>query len=99
MSDHEPKSAFELAMEKLKAMDREKGTAPPRKLSGKEKEKIAEIRSFYGSKLAEREILYQDELSKAGFDAEKRAEVEKAYLEDRERMERERDRKIQEVRA
>ena len=62
MSNDEPKSAFELAMEKLKARDQEKGTAPPRKLTGEEKEKIAETRTFYESKLAEREILASSSL-------------------------------------
>ncbi len=55
------------------------------------------MRGFFASKLAEREILYQDELKKAGFDEEKRAEVEKAYAEDRQRLEREREAKIAKI--
>ena len=97
MSD-EPKSAYEIAMEKLRRRDRESGKAPPRALTEAVKEKIAEIRSFYGSKLAEREILYRDELKKAGFDEDKRAEVEKAYLEDRRGLEKEQEAKIAEAR-
>lgn len=94
----EPKSSFEIAMEKLKERDRERGKAPPRKLTAKEKAQIAEVRSFYESKLAEREILFGDEMKRAGFDDAKREEVEKAYAEDRRRMEHERDEKIRKIR-
>ena len=98
MAKDEPKSALELAMEKLRARDEARGQAPPRKLTAEQKRKIAEVRSFYASKLAEREILYSDELKRAGFEPEKREEVEKAYLKDRERMERELASKLEGIR-
>jgi hypothetical protein len=94
----EPKSSYEIAMEKLKARDRERGAVPPRRLSAKQRDQIAEVRTFYASKLAEREILFADELKKAGFDADKRAEVEKAYAEDRRRMEAEMEERIRKIR-
>lgn len=99
MGKDKPRSAYELAMEKLRARDEARGEAPPRKLTDEQKEKIAEVRSFYGSKLAEREILYQDELNRAGPDPGKREEVENAYREDRKKMERERDASIQKIRG
>ena len=86
-------------MEKLKAQDQEKGKAPPRRLTVEEKAKIAEVRSFYESKLAEREILYQDELKKAGPDPERRTEVENCYREDRQKLEREREGKLEKLRT
>ena len=54
-----PKSSFELAMERLRAADREAG-AEETKLSGAQKEKIAEARRVATSRLAEREILFKD---------------------------------------
>ncbi len=95
----QPKSSYEIAMEKLRQRDRDRGESPPTKLTAKQKEQISETRNFYASKLAEREILFQDELKKAGHDPEKRAEVEKAYSEDRQRLEREREEKLRKVRA
>lgn len=52
------KSAYELAMERLEKKD------PTKKLSEKQKAKIAEINSLYGSKIAERETFLQGELVK-----------------------------------
>ena len=95
--EEEPKSALEVAMEKLRVQDQERGEAPPKKLTDEQKNQIAEVRSFYGSKLAEREILYADELKKAGLEEEKLREVEEAYQEDRRRMEVERDSKIVQI--
>jgi ABC-type polar amino acid transport system ATPase subunit len=95
----EPKTAFEIAMEKLRSRDEEQGKAPPKKLTEAQKDRIAEMRNFYGSKLAEREILYQDELKKAGMDPEKRDEVEEAYQEDRKRLAQERDEKITKIKG
>jgi hypothetical protein len=44
------KSAYELAMERLEKK------APTKKLSEKQKERIAEINSLYGSRIAERDF-------------------------------------------
>ncbi len=53
------KTAYELAMERLGK------TAPPAKLSEKQKKKLAELDSKYAAKIAEREIFLKGELSKA----------------------------------
>src|SRR5437879_11733614 len=63
MSD-EPKTAFELAMERLRQKDREVGTAE-RRLTDEQKASIAEVRRSYQAKVAEREILHRDALAKA----------------------------------
>jgi hypothetical protein len=52
------KSAYELAMERLEKKE------PTKRLSEKQKEKIAEINSLFGSKIAERETFLQGELVK-----------------------------------
>src|SRR6202453_4205772 len=52
------KSAYELAMERLEKKE------PTKKLTDKQKERIAEINSLYGSKIAERETFLQGEIVK-----------------------------------
>ena len=52
------KSAYELAMERLEKKD------PTPKLNDAQKEKIAEINSLYGSKIAEKETFLQGEIVK-----------------------------------
>ncbi len=51
-------SAYELAMERLEKK------APTKKLTEKQKARIAEINSLYGSKIAERETFLQGEIVK-----------------------------------
>jgi len=72
------KSSYEIAMEKMKNM----GIDDARDLSEEQKEQIAEIRSIYQAKIAERKILLKDA-------PELPDEI--SFLE------RERDRKIEEV--
>jgi hypothetical protein len=50
------KSAYELAMERLEK------TAPSKKLTDHQKERITEINSLYGSKIAEKETFLQGEI-------------------------------------
>lgn len=52
------KSAYELAMERLEKNE------PTRKLTDRQKAKIAEINSQYGAKIAERETFLQGEIVK-----------------------------------
>lgn len=52
------KSAYELAMERLEKKE------PTKKLTEEQKERIAEINSLYGSKIAERETFLQGEIVK-----------------------------------
>ena len=59
--DDEPKSAFEIAMEKLKAT----GDANTTSLTDAQKAEIAEIRSRFRAKVAELEIRHQEQMKKA----------------------------------
>ena len=92
----EPKSAFELAMERLRKKDRDEGVEE-RPISGEPRAASAEVRKVYDAKLAEREILHRDALLKAR-DADAVAVLEEEYRRDRERMASERERKITEIR-
>ncbi len=95
MSTEGPKSAYELAMERLRQKDREAGVEE-RPLSDAQKAAIAEARQVYQARMAEREILHRDAMSKA----QTREEVEKLESEltrDRDRLASDRDRKIAEI--
>jgi hypothetical protein len=61
VSEDEPKSAIEIAREKLRA----RGDYDEQPLSDEQKAKIADIRSLYRSKIAEFEIKQQDKIAKA----------------------------------
>ena len=98
MSDDEaPKSALELAMARLRKQDKDAGIED-KPVSAEQRAKIAEIRSFYEAKLAEREILHKSALRKTGGEPEAVQALEDEYRRDRERMASERDRKIEEAR-
>ena len=92
----EPKSAYDLAMERLEVADRESGVKEI-SLSGVQKEAIAQARSVAASRLAEREILFRDAIRKTADPAE-RDKVEDEYRIDRKRIEDERDRAIESIR-
>jgi hypothetical protein len=95
MASEGPKSAYELAMERLRQKDREAGVEE-RPLTDQQKTAIAEARQVYQARMAEREILHRDALHKA----QSRDEVEKLEGElarDRDRLASDRDRKIAEI--
>lgn len=96
MSDDAPKTAYELAMERLRRKERETG-AEERPLTDQQKAAIAEARNVYEAKLAEREILHQHALRQAK-SHEEVAKVGEELARDRERLVAERDRKIAEIR-
>src|SRR6185295_1728489 len=64
VTDSGPKSAYELAMERLRQKDKEGGVVE-RPLTDEQKAAIAEARRVYDAKVAEREILHRDALRKA----------------------------------
>ncbi|HEX9185437.1 MAG TPA: hypothetical protein VGB87_00060 [Vicinamibacteria bacterium] len=98
MSDDDaPKSAYELALARLKKKDREEGVED-RPTTDEQKARIAEIRRVAEARLAEREILYQSARRKSQ-DLEAFDKLEEEYRRDRERIASERDRKIDEVRS
>lgn len=97
MSDA-PKSAWEIALEKLEKQDRERGAAGPGPLSDDQKKAIAALRQRFQAKLAEAEILHHDHRHKALDDPEAIAKAEEEYRIERRRIEEQRDREIERVR-
>jgi len=98
MSDA-PKSAWEIALEKLQQQDRERGTAAPGPLSDDQKKEIASVRQRYQAKMAEAEILHNDERRKALQDPDALAKVEEEYRIERRRIDDARERDIERVRS
>jgi hypothetical protein len=96
MADEAPKSAYELAMERLRKKDAEAGIEH-RALTDEQKAAIAEIRNFYEAKLAEIDVLHQGRM-RGLFEPEARAIREQEYRRDRERLTTERDAKIEKAR-
>src|SRR5262249_55990542 len=91
-----PKSAFDLAMERLKAADEAAGEAVAPLDSG-QKKAIADARQKATARLAEREILFRDVMRKTADPAE-REKAEREYQIDRQRIQDECDRAIAAIR-
>lgn len=98
MSDA-PKSAWEIALEKLNQQDKERGEGAPVRLTDAQKKAIASARQRSKARLAEAEILHKSNLAKAGDDPEALAKVEEEYRIDRRRIEEQGEREIAAVRA
>jgi hypothetical protein len=96
MPGEAPKTAYELAMERLRQKERETG-AEERPLTDPQKTAIAEARRVHEAKLAEREILHQHALRQAK-SHEEVAKLAEELARDREHLAAERDRKIAEIR-
>jgi hypothetical protein len=96
MTDGVPKSALELAMERLRKKDAEEGITT-QALTVEQKKQIAEVRSYYDAKIAEQEILQASALNKVWEPAE-RDEVERQFRRERERLASERDGKVAKIR-
>jgi hypothetical protein len=96
MSDA-PKSALDLVMEKLRKKDAEAGlTEKP--LTDAQRAEIAEARSVYEARVAERKIMHQSAVAGI-FDPAERAERDAELRRDLDRFERECDEKIKRVRG
>ena len=96
MSDG-PKSAFELAMEKLKKKDVESGVEA-QVLTEAQRAAIAEAKNVYDARVAERRILHQSAVL-AVFDPAELAERETELRRDLERFASDRDAKIKKIRS
>ena len=95
MSDA-PKSALELVMERLRKKDAEAGiTETP--LTDAQRAAIAEARSVYDARVAERRIMHRSAVVKT-VDPEERQAVDDAFRRDLERFESDRDSKIRKIR-
>jgi dephospho-CoA kinase len=96
--DEAPKSAFELAMERLRKKDADEGVTT-RSLTDQQKSAIAEVRSYYESKIAEQQILQEAALRRMfGVDPAEVEEVERGFRREKERLASERDAKIEKIR-
>jgi hypothetical protein len=92
-----PKSAYELAMEKLKKKDAEAGVEE-QVLTDAQRAAIGEARSLHDSRVAERRILHQSAMVGV-VDPADREERETELRRDLERFASERDAKIRRIRA
>lgn len=98
MSDADrPKSAVELAMERLRQQDSESGVVG-RAPTEEQKTAIAEARNLHASKVAELEILHRSKLASV-FDPAERAQAEEAYRRDLARLNDDLERKIGKIRG
>src|SRR5262252_263301 len=87
------KSAYELAMERLKKRDAEAGIES-RPITDAQRAAIGEIRNFYEAKLAETQVLYESNRRKAT-DLSALEAIEQEYRRERERLTSERDNKVE----
>ena len=94
--DGGPKSAYELAMERLRQKDEAAGVvqAP---LTDEQKAAIADSRILYGDRLAQADLQHQNQL-RAAYDPAVRAALEVEYRRERERLTAEMDAKIEKAR-
>ena len=96
MSDQKLKSAYELAMERFAKKDADAGIER-QPLTDEQKAEIADIRSRYQAKIAELEILHRG--NTAGMmDPVTREEADANYRQERGRLERERDSRVESAR-
>jgi hypothetical protein len=93
----QPKSALELVMERLRKKDAEAGT-PEQTLTDEQKAAIAEARSIYEAKVAERQILHRGNVLTTA-DPQQRAALDEEYRRDLDRFASDRDAKIRRIRG
>ncbi len=98
MSSHDaPKTAYELAMERLRRKDAAEGVEE-RAVSDEQKAAIAEARTVHTSRLAEIEILYKAKRM-AAFEPEALARLEEEHRRDISRLQTDLDRKLARIRG
>ncbi|MCX6545286.1 MAG: hypothetical protein NTV05_12860 [Acidobacteria bacterium] len=96
MEDGSPRTAYDLAMERLRKKDADAGIEHVT-LTDTQKAAIAEARNFCEAKLAEREVLHQSTVRRTP-DPEALKLIEENYHRDRERFISDRDAKIARIR-
>jgi hypothetical protein len=96
MPDEAPKSAYELAMERLRRRDVEEGVEE-RSVSEEQKAAIAEARRVHAAKTAEAEILFKSKLLTT-FEPEERAKLEEQHRRDLARIQSDLERKLEKIR-
>ena len=95
--DDRPKSAVELALERMRRKDTDSGIvdSPP---TDDQKAAIAEARSLHASKLAELEILHRSKMA-GRMDPAERSQSEESYRHDLARLHYDLERKIAKIRG
>jgi hypothetical protein len=96
MSEEAPKSAYELAMERLRRKDADEGVEE-RAVSDEQKAEIAEVRRVYAAKVAEAEILHKSKIVSV-VDPEERMKLDDGHRRDLLRLQEERERKLAKIR-
>jgi hypothetical protein len=96
MPEDTPKSALELAMERLKKQDAAAGVVE-HKLTDAQKAAIAEARSMYEARVAERQIMHREK-QLTTYDPAQVETIEQEYRRDLERFASDRDGKIARIR-
>lgn len=96
MSDEAPKSAVELAMERLRKKDADAGVVE-RPVTAEQKAAIAEIRSVYSAKLAQEDIIHKSKLATV-WEPDERQKLEDGHRRAMQRIQEERDHKIEKAR-
>ena len=95
MSDQAPRSAFEIAMERLRQKDAQDGVDhQPR--TDEQKAAIAEVRSLYDAKIAQAEVLYRSAV--CILDETARTRLDEEYQRDRARLQSDRDARVEKIR-
>jgi hypothetical protein len=91
-----PKSAYELAMERLRKKDEAAGVEQ-KPLTDAQKAAIAELRSVYNARLAQADLQHQERL-RVAFDPAVLEALDAEYRRERERLTSELDAKIEKAR-
>ena len=91
-----PKSAFELVMERLRKKDADAGIVET-PLTDAQRAAIAEARSVYDARVAERRIMHHSATIKT-IDPDERQTLDDALRRDLERFESERESKVRKIR-
>jgi hypothetical protein len=94
--DEAPKSAIELAMERLRRKDEQAGTSE-QALTDAQKAGIAEARQVHAARLAQTEILHKSRMATV-WEPDERQKLEDEYRRDVARLNDDRDRKIDAIR-
>jgi hypothetical protein len=91
-----PRSSLEIVMERLRKKDAEAGIEEMQ-LSDRQRADIAEARSIYEARVAERRIMHQSTMATV-FDPAEREQLDQLLRRDLERYESDRDARIRRIR-
>jgi hypothetical protein len=95
--DDGPKSAFELAMARLRQKDADAGIEE-RALTEAQKAEIAEVKRVYAARIAQAEILHKSQLATV-WDPEERTKIDDGHRRDVQRLTDERESKLAKIRG